>query len=53
MTTFGAGATASAIAASRSQGFPDVYVFRYPEPPSVKLEDPERAAIEAHLPVLG
>lgn len=36
----------SAIAAHRTQGFPDVYVFRYPEPPTVKLEDPQRAAIE-------
>ncbi|MCC7346758.1 MAG: hypothetical protein IT538_05105, partial [Variibacter sp.] len=36
----------SAIDAHRMQGFPDVYVFRYPEPPSVRLEDPQRAAIE-------
>src|SRR5262249_45627857 len=36
----------SAIAAHNTQGFPDVYVFRFPEPPSVKLEDPQRAAIE-------
>lgn len=31
----------SAIAAYRSQGFPDVYVFRHPDPPMVRLDDPE------------
>jgi eukaryotic-like serine/threonine-protein kinase len=37
----------SAIEASKGQGFPDVYVFRFPQPPTVQLEDPERADIES------
>jgi hypothetical protein len=37
----------TAIAAARDHGFPDVYVFRYPQPPSVQLDDPKRAEIEA------
>jgi hypothetical protein len=37
----------TAIAAARDRGFPDVYVFRYPQPPSVQLDDPKRAEIEA------
>ena len=31
----------SAIEAYRSQGHPDVYVFRDPDPPMVRLDDPE------------
>src|SRR5271165_1237522 len=31
----------SAIEASRSRGHPDVYVFRYPDPPMVQLDDPK------------
>jgi eukaryotic-like serine/threonine-protein kinase len=31
----------SAIEACRSRGRPDVYVFRYPNPPTVQLDDPE------------
>src|SRR5271169_1127890 len=30
----------SAIDAAKGRGFPDVYVFRYPQPPSVQLDDP-------------
>jgi hypothetical protein len=37
----------SAIETSKGRGFPDVYVFRFPRPPTVQLDDPERAAIEA------
>jgi eukaryotic-like serine/threonine-protein kinase len=37
----------SAIAAAKTSGHPDVYVFRFPEPPSVQLDDPRRADIEA------
>jgi hypothetical protein len=37
----------SAIDAAKTQGFPDVYLFRFPQPPSVQLDDPERAQIEA------
>jgi tetratricopeptide (TPR) repeat protein len=36
----------SAIDASKGRGLPDVYVFRFPQPPSVQLEDPNRAEIE-------
>ncbi len=31
----------SAIEACRRQGHPDVYVFRHPDPPMVRLDDPE------------
>ena len=31
----------SAIEACRREGHPDVYVFRYPHPPMVQLDDPE------------
>jgi tetratricopeptide (TPR) repeat protein len=31
----------SAIEACRCQGHPDVYVFRHPDPPMVRLDDPE------------
>jgi hypothetical protein len=44
----------SAIDASKERGLPDVYVFRLPQPPSVQLDDPKRAEIEAqwcHLKV--
>ena len=38
----------SAIAARRAgKGLPDVYVFRYPQPPSVRLDDPEEALVRA------
>ena len=37
----------TAIDASKAHGFPDVYVFRFPQPPSVQLDNPERAEIEA------
>ena len=37
----------SAIEAAKDRGLPDVYVFRYPQPPSVQLDDPSRAEIEA------
>jgi eukaryotic-like serine/threonine-protein kinase len=37
----------SAIEAAKNKGLPDVYVFRYPAPPSVQLDDPARAEIEA------
>ncbi|NBC32037.1 MAG: AAA family ATPase [Alphaproteobacteria bacterium] len=30
----------SAIEASKAKEFPDVYVFRYPDPPRVQLDDP-------------
>jgi hypothetical protein len=36
----------TAIAARQHQDLPDVYVFRNPEPPSVRLDDPARAEIE-------
>jgi tetratricopeptide (TPR) repeat protein len=36
----------SAIVSARARGLPDVYVFRYPQPPSVQLDDPERTEIE-------
>jgi WD40 repeat protein len=36
----------TAIAASKAHGFPDVYVFRFPQPPSVQLDDPKRNEIE-------
>jgi tetratricopeptide (TPR) repeat protein len=35
----------SAIEASRSRAMPDVYVFRYPEPPTVRLDDPATRAV--------
>jgi hypothetical protein len=35
-----------AIDASKAHGFPDVYVFRFPQPPSVQLDNPDRAEIE-------
>jgi eukaryotic-like serine/threonine-protein kinase len=31
----------SAIEACRAKGFPDVYVFRHPDPPMVRLDDPQ------------
>ena len=37
----------SAIEAAKERGLPDVYVFRCPQPPSVQLDDPSRAEIEA------
>lgn len=37
----------SAIEASKGRGLPDVYVFRFPQPPSVQLDDPKRAEVEA------
>jgi hypothetical protein len=37
----------TAIAGAKQSGLPDVYVFRYPQPPSVQLDDPQRAKIEA------
>jgi hypothetical protein len=37
----------SAIDAAKHRGFPDVYVFRYPQPPSVQLDDPGGAEIAA------
>ena len=37
----------SAIEAAKGRGLPDVYVFRYPQPPTVQLDDPSRAEIEA------
>ena len=36
----------TAIDASKTHGFPDVYVFRFPQPPSVQLDDPKRNEIE-------
>ncbi|MGO9171656.1 MAG: AAA family ATPase [Rhodomicrobium sp.] len=36
----------TAIAASQACGLPDVYVFRHPDSPSIKLDDPGRAEIE-------
>jgi eukaryotic-like serine/threonine-protein kinase len=36
----------SAIEGARARGFPDVYVFRHPRPPSVQLDDPNRSEIE-------
>src|SRR5262245_27397044 len=36
----------TAIDASKAHGLPDVYVFRFPQPPSVQLDDPKRAEIE-------
>ena len=44
----------SAIDASKGRGLPYVYVFRFPQPPSVQLDDPKRAEVEAqweHLKV--
>jgi eukaryotic-like serine/threonine-protein kinase len=37
----------SAVEAAKNHGFPDVYVFRYPHPPTVQLDDPSRFEIEA------
>ncbi len=37
----------SAIAASKGRGLPDVYVFRYPQPPLVQLDDPEATETKA------
>ena len=37
----------TAIDASKAHGFPDVYVFRFPQPPSVQLDDPKRNEIES------
>jgi WD40 repeat protein len=36
----------TAIDSSKAHGFPDVYVFRFPQPPSVQLDDPKRNEIE-------
>jgi WD40 repeat protein len=35
----------TAIDAGRKRGLPDVYVFRYPESPTVRLDDPATAAM--------
>ena len=35
----------TAIAAGRKKGLPDVYVFRYPESPTVRLDDAETNAL--------
>jgi hypothetical protein len=37
----------TAIGAAKASGLPDVYVFRFPQPPSVRLDAPDRAEIEA------
>jgi eukaryotic-like serine/threonine-protein kinase len=37
----------SAIDAAKNQGLPDVYVFRFTQPPSIQLDDPARAEIES------
>jgi hypothetical protein len=37
----------TAIQAAKGRGFPDVYVFRYPLPPTVQLDDPNRGEIES------
>ena len=37
----------TAIQAAKGRGLPDVYVFRYPRPPTVQLDAPDRAEIEA------
>jgi WD40 repeat protein len=37
----------SAIENAKGHGFPDVYVFRFSQPPSVQLDDPKRLEIEA------
>jgi WD40 repeat protein len=36
----------TAIDSSKTRGVPDVYVFRFPQPPSVQLDDPKRTEIE-------
>ena len=36
----------TALAARQHQDLPDVYMFRNPEPPSVRLDDPARAGVE-------
>jgi eukaryotic-like serine/threonine-protein kinase len=36
----------TAMDAAKAQGIPDVYVFRFPDPPSIRLDDPNRAEIE-------
>ena len=36
----------TAIDSSKAHGVPDVYVFRFPQPPSVQLDDPKRNEIE-------
>ncbi len=37
----------TAIQAAKGRGLPDVYVFRYPRPPTVQLDAPDRADTEA------
>ncbi|HEX9903598.1 MAG TPA: tetratricopeptide repeat protein [Propylenella sp.] len=37
----------SAIEAHRKRNLPDVYVFRYNEPPTIRIDDAERPAVEA------
>jgi len=37
----------SAIDAAKGRGLPDVYVFRFPHSPSIRLDDPARAETEA------
>lgn len=37
----------SAIEASKGRGLPAVFVFRFPQPPSVQLDDPKRTETEA------
>jgi Domain of unknown function (DUF4062) len=36
----------TALEARRKKNLPDIFVYRCPEPPSVKLDDPRRAEIE-------
>ena len=36
----------TAIAARRQKDLPDVYVFRHPEPPTVRLDDPEAVRVQ-------
>ena len=36
----------TAINSAKHRGFPDVYLFRFSDPPTVQLDDPRRAEIE-------